>query len=244
MDHHSEPEPADPTLRLTRDVYYMLVHTLRSTLLPPVIDTPEEFARRDNAAIGQVAAMLPGNADEAYLAAQCVAARLYGMDCIHLARAFAETDQMWAGKCAAQGNSSLRESRQARSLLLRLQTAREKREADNAATDRAAWSEHCTIGLMTNALAEAPTAAPAEPPPAPPAPEPPADKASQRDLAAEAEMYAINYPRRARLIRSLGGLPDNPGFGPPDAELVPFIATGTTPQLLALDGEALHEAAD
>ncbi|HME27581.1 MAG TPA: hypothetical protein VKI44_40710 [Acetobacteraceae bacterium] len=250
MDHQPEPAPSDPTLRLTRDVYYVLVHTLSGTLLPPVNDTPEERARRDHAAIAQVAAMLPGNADEAFLAGQCVGARLYGMDCIRLARGFAETDQMRARQCAAMGNSSLRESRQARSLLARLQAAREKREADRAATDRAAWSEHCTIGLMTDALADAPPAVPAEPPPPapePPAPaaaEPPEDAEPKRDLAAEAELFAIMYPRRAKLIRSRGGLPEKLDFGPPDLELVPFIVTGTTPALLALDAEALEEAAD
>jgi hypothetical protein len=244
MDRPPEPEPSDPTLRVTRDVYYVLVHTLRGALLPPVNDTPEELARRDNAAIGQVAAMLPANADEAYLAAQCVAARLYGMDCVRQARDFGATDQMWAHKCAAQAASMWRESRQARSLLMRLQAAREKREADSAATDRAAWSEHCTIGLMKDALAGAPPAAPAEPPTVPPVPEPSVAEPPQRDMAAEAELYAVLYPRRARLIRSLGGLPDNPDFGPTDPELVPFIVSGTTPHLRALDAEALEEAAD
>ena len=120
----------------------------------------------------------------------------------------------------------------------------QSREKDPCATDRAAWSEHCTLGLMIDALADTPpaAAAPAEPAPAPVA-EPPADAAPARDLAAEAELYAIMYPRRARLIRALGGLPDNPDFGPPDPELVPFIATGTTPALLALDAEVLQEAA-
>jgi hypothetical protein len=132
-------------------------------------------------------------------------------------------------------------SRQARSLLLRLQTAREKREADSAATDRAAWSEYCAIGLMKDALADSPPAVPVEPP-APPPPEPAAAVAPQRDLAAAAELYAVLYPRRARLIRSLGGLPDNPGFGLPDPELVPFIVTGTTPALLSLDAEAVAAA--
>src|SRR5271169_107837 len=77
MDHQPEPEPSDPTLRLTHDVYYVLVHTLRGTLLAPVNDTPEERARRDHAAIAQVAAMLPGNADEAFLAAQCAGAPVH-----------------------------------------------------------------------------------------------------------------------------------------------------------------------
>ena len=128
----------------------------------------------------------------------------------------------------------MRESRQARSLLLRLQTVREQREKDSTATDHAAWSEHCSIGLMRRALAEAPP---------PPASEPVADEAPPpRDLAAEAELLAMLHPRRASLIRSGGGLPDNPDFGPPDPDLVHAIVTGTTPALRALDAEAPQEA--
>jgi hypothetical protein len=143
----------------------------------------------------------------------------------------------------------MRESRQARSLLARLQAAREKREADPAATDRAAWSEHCTIGLMTDALGEVPPEAMPEPVAAPVAEpplaaEPAADAEPKRDLTAEAEMYAIMYPRRAKLIRAQGGLPGNIDFGPPDPELVPFIVNGTTPALLALDAEAPEQAAN
>jgi hypothetical protein len=243
MDRQPEPGSSDPTLRLPRDTYYALVHTLRAALAPPAAETSEEIARRDNAAIAQVAAMLPANADEASLAAGCVAARLYALDCIRQAREFNAADPSWSHKCAAQSVSMMREARQTRSLLLRLQTAREKREADSAATDRAAWSEYCAIGLMNDALAGTPPAVPAEPPaPPPPEPESPAAVAPQRDLAAEAELYAVLYPRRARLIRSLGGLPDNPGFGPPDPELVPFIVTGTTPALLSLDAETVAAA--
>lgn len=251
MDRHPAPEPSDPTHRLTRDVYCQLVHTLRSSLPPPVSDTSEELASRDNAAIAQVAAMLPANADEANLAAECVAARLYAMDCIRQARSFEAADPSWARKCAAQATSTMREANRARTLLMRLQAAREKRETDAAATDRAAWSEHCTIGLMTAALTDAPppdaspppTAAPAEPPPAPPPEAPPVDEEPQLDWAAEAELYAVLYPRRARLIRSLGRLPDKPDFGPPPPELVHAIVTGITPHLRALDVEAPYEAA-
>ena len=238
MDRDPAPEPTDLTLQLPRSTYWQLLHMLRGMLPDPEDDTPEALAYRDHAAIAQVAAMLPANADEAFLAAQCVGARLYGMDCIRDARRLAKTDPMWQRKCAAQGFSAFRESRQARSLLARLQAAREKREKDPAATDRAAWSEHCSIGLMMDALGEAPAVAmPAPVAEPPPAAEPAADAEPKRDLAAEAEMYAIMYPRRAKLIRSLGGLPDNPDFGPPDPELVPFIVHGKTPELLALDAE-------
>ena len=248
MDRDQAPEPTDLSLQLPRSTYWQLVHMLRGMLPDPEDDTPEALAHRDHAAIAQVAAMLPASADEAFLAAQCVGARLYGMDCIREARGLAKTDPEWQRKCAAQGFSAFRESRQACSLLARLQAAREKREADPAATDRAAWSEHCSIGLMTDALGHAAPATPAKAVPAEPEPvaepapvveaqEPPADAEPKRDLAAEAELYAIMYPRRAKLIRAHGKLPDNIDFGPPDPELVPFIATGTTPELLALDAE-------
>ena len=66
-----QPTP-DLTLQLPRDTYYQLVHTLCASLPPPVTDTPEDLARRDNAAIAQVASLLPANADEANLAVHLV----------------------------------------------------------------------------------------------------------------------------------------------------------------------------
>ena len=53
MDYDPAPEPTDPTIRLSRDVYYMAVHTLRGTLEMLRTGTPEEIARRDHAAIAQ-----------------------------------------------------------------------------------------------------------------------------------------------------------------------------------------------
>jgi hypothetical protein len=55
------------------------------------------------------------------------------------------------------------------------------------------------------------------------------------DLAHEAEQYAIHYPKRAQLIRRLGGLPANCSFGPPEPDLVRAIVIGTSPALRALD---------
>jgi hypothetical protein len=46
-------ETPNLTLQLPRDMYYQLVHRLRSALPPPVSDTPEDLARRDNAAIAE-----------------------------------------------------------------------------------------------------------------------------------------------------------------------------------------------
>ena len=237
MDYEPDAEPTDHALRITGDVYAELVSTLRPTLRLLPETTPEETSRRDNAAIAQAASMLPANADEANIAANVVATRLYAMDCISRARELEAVDPTWARRCAAEAVSMLRESRQARSLLARLQAAREKRERDPVATDRAAWSEHCTIGLMTGELARA------KPPP-PPAPEPAVVEAAEpaSDPAAEAEFYAIHYPRRAKLIRRLGRLPDKLDFGPPPPEVVRAIVTGTSPQLRALDAEEMAAA--
>ena len=50
MDPQANP---DPTLQLPRDAYYQLIHTLHTSLPPPVADTPDDLAHRDNAAIAQ-----------------------------------------------------------------------------------------------------------------------------------------------------------------------------------------------
>src|SRR5271170_2224344 len=74
-------------------------------------------------------------------------------------------------KCRAQANSMMRQSQSALRLLLRMQAARQKLEADNEARDRAAWTEHCAINLMAQALSSRTTPAtitePAAPAPAP-----------------------------------------------------------------------------
>jgi len=132
----------------------------------------------------------------------------------------------------------MRQARGARSLLLRVQAQRQKREANSTSLENAAWTEHTAIGLMADALSRTPPAPAAEPPP-PPAPPPPDEANQQPDPIAEAEQYAIFYPRRAALILTLGGLPPSYDFGPPPPELVHALVTGTTPTLRALDTPAL-----
>jgi hypothetical protein len=229
--------PQDPSIVLPRHTYWVVVDTLRTRMPDPPTDAPEYLARRDQAAIAHVASLLPGNADEAHIAARYVAASAWADDCLSLARQCRATDPANFLKCLAQANRTLREARGMRSLLQRLQAERRKREADPAATDRAAWTEHCAIGLMADALAEAPppapAAAPPDPPPAPAAPDEPDEPV--RDPLAEAEQYALIYPRRAALIRKLGRLPDNPSFGPPDDWLVQALVRGQSRVLRELD---------
>jgi len=256
MEPFAPPHQPDPALQFQRDAYHELSHTLRSMLPPPIEDTEEGRARRDRVALGKVAAMAPANPVEADLAAYHVAAMAHVAHCVREAEQ-SGGDRKRVAQLEAQAIRMGREARGYISKFVLLQTARRKREATQAGCDSAAITEHCVFGLMTDALdsiAPAPAEAMAPQPapvrrsglPAPPVPSPPPRTAPapeetaepQPDLAAEAERYAIVYPHRARLIRSHGGVPDDCDFGPPEPELVPFIVTGTSPALLAVDGKA------
>ncbi len=254
------PQQPGPALQLQRDIYRQVGHALRAALPPPLADTQEALDRRDRTAMGLAASLRPVNAEEATIAAHYVAANAHAMDCMRLMRENA--GQPAAVRLDAQAHRAMREARGARSLLLRVQTERRKREKDHAACDQDAWSEHIALTLLTGALDHAPPApvaappppepapvaepqppmpAPAvAPPPAEPSPPPPALKPADDgelpfDGPAAADRYAIVYPRRAALIRRRGGVPDDCDFGPPEPELVPFIVTGTSPALRSLD---------
>jgi hypothetical protein len=58
----TQNQPTDLGLQLPRDVYHLVVFTLRGMLPPPETDTPEAEARRDRGAIALVASMLPPTA--------------------------------------------------------------------------------------------------------------------------------------------------------------------------------------
>ena len=231
--------PLDLSLQLPRDTFHQVIHTLCAALPPPVSDSPEDLIRRDNDAIARVASMLPANADEAHLAVQCVAAQVMALDCSRLARRH-DLDTAPVLKCHTMSLAMMRQASAARRLLLRVQAIRQKREANNATLDQAAWTEHAAMGLMANALGRTPPAPIAQPQPTR-EPEPEAEPIA--DLAAEAEQYAIIHPRRAALIRAAGGLPANCDFGPPPPELLPLIVNGATPNLRALDDPTKASAA-
>src|SRR5512140_1762056 len=169
---------ADLALQLPRDMFHQVIHTCCGSLPAPVTNAPEDRVRRDNAAMARIAAMLPANADEANIAALCVVADAQALECLRRTREYA-SDEPLVLKYTAQAANMMRQSRASRSLLMRVQAQREKREADAAALDKANWTEHCAIRLMAEALGhEAPA-------PAPVAAEP------EPDLADEADRYAI-----------------------------------------------------
>ena len=80
------PSPPHPGIDLSTDLYYQLVYTLTDLLPPPLGDTPEALRTRNHAAIAKVAALLPANANEADLAAQCIAARAQAEEILRLIR--------------------------------------------------------------------------------------------------------------------------------------------------------------
>ena len=217
----------DPDPQLQRQIYLQLVSDLLDMLPSPPNPGPDQRAaleRRIKAATAQVSAMLPANAEEASLAARAVAAGAHYDDCMREAVRQA-ADPRLALKLRAQAASMGREQRGFRSLLLRLQAARQKREADDKAREAAAWTEHCVTGLMTQAV----EAVPAEERVA-------ADTAKREaKLHAEADLYAIVHPRRTQLIRRARGVPAECDFGPPGAALVRAIVSGDSQHLRAAD---------
>ena len=82
-----ETSPAPPPFAaLSTQLYFQLVYTLSDLLPPPLDDSPEALRARNHAAIAKVAALLPVNANEADLAAQCIAARAQAEDLLRLLR--------------------------------------------------------------------------------------------------------------------------------------------------------------
>src|SRR5271163_3902339 len=147
------PDHPDLAGDLPANTYHYLLHTLRQTLPSPLTDNPEELARRDRALIACIAALQPANAAEADIAALYVAASEQAKDCLRLVQK-PDTSFYWVEKCRAQATSMMRQARGNLSLLLRMQAARRKTEANSEARDRAAWTEHCATKLMTEALSE------------------------------------------------------------------------------------------
>ena len=156
---HSAPETAaEPNWArlLPRDAFAEIILVLRGGLPPPGLEdpdamTPQDWARRDRAAMAAVAALLPENAAEGRLAARFVVADAWSLDCLRLARERRHEPDI-AQKCKAQAMSLMRESNRAMSLLLRLQAARRLIETDAADADRAAWVEHSARVTMGQAL--------------------------------------------------------------------------------------------
>jgi hypothetical protein len=123
-----------------------------------VDDTPEALLSRNQAAIDQVAAMLPTNANEAILAAQCVAARAQADDVLRLIREHADDELKTVMKLNAQYIAMMRTSQGAHGHLLRAQAMRYKRETSDAALKADEWTQYIVTRSMEQALEAGPAA--------------------------------------------------------------------------------------
>src|SRR5437763_1386484 len=100
MFDSTQPIPLD--FLLPADAYWHLIRTLRLTLPPPPDEGAEALLKRDHAVIAQIAALAPGNAVEAKLAAQFVAASEQWMDCLRVVPA-AGNDPGMGGEMSRPG---------------------------------------------------------------------------------------------------------------------------------------------
>jgi hypothetical protein len=143
--------PPPPAADLSTPMYYQLVYTLSDLLPPPLDDTPQALRARNLAAIAKVAALLPANANEADLAAQCIAARAQAEDILRLLRQNADDIQL-VMRLNAQYGSMVRTSLSVHARLMRVQALRQKREATEGAATEDAWVQHVAEQSMLRAV--------------------------------------------------------------------------------------------
>jgi hypothetical protein len=232
----TEP-PADPFQLLPKAVWRIIVADLYAGVAPPTLTDPALIAERVHAAIATIASMCPVNAEEANIAARVVIADAQAKDCIRHARTVF-SDPGVAMKCQAQANHMMRTANAARSLLLRVQAARRKRDSVQATCEQDAWTIHATEGLLLAADGQPLTRPPAKPQAEPEPPPPPVTGGDDRFARYDAaEQYALLHPRRAAEIRAYGGVPPTATYGPPEPEIVLALISSTSPILQQIDQE-------
>src|ERR1700710_643295 len=148
MQTSARPHPATD---LSTDLYFQLVYTLTDLLPPPLDDTPEALLTRNHAAIAKVAALLPVNANEADLAAQCIAARGQAEELLRLLRQHTD-DIKLVMRLNAQYGSMVRTSLSVHGRLMRVQTERQKRAKIDNAVSQDAWSHHVAEQSMLDVV--------------------------------------------------------------------------------------------
>ena len=150
----TQPQPPAPPIDLPAQAYRYLMHTLLALLPPPIEDTPQATRTRNHAAIARIAALAPVNANEAELAAQCIAARAQAEDLLRLIRVHAN-DIKIVIRLNAQYAAMIRASLSAHNRLLSEQQQRSKRETNHDAADQDEWTRHIATQAMLEALPSA-----------------------------------------------------------------------------------------
>ena len=144
MEASSSPYPV---IGFSALVCRQLVYTLTRLLPPPIDDNPTALLARNHAAIAKVAALLPVNANEVDLAAQCIAARAQAEEMLQLLRQHAGDIDL-VMRLNAQYGSMVRTSLSVHARLMRVQAVRQKREAIDGAANADARALHATERSM------------------------------------------------------------------------------------------------
>ena len=143
-------------------LYYQLVYTLTALLPPPLDDTPAALRARDLTAVAKVAALAPVNADEADIAAHCIAARAQAEDMLRLAGRHGH-DPALVAKLNRQYASMMRLWLSVHARLRRVQSERRKRDGNPATANEDAWARYIAERSMLEVVLAQPDAEPAEP---------------------------------------------------------------------------------
>ncbi|HXA21187.1 MAG TPA: hypothetical protein VNW90_02725 [Acetobacteraceae bacterium] len=198
---------------ISREAYARLC----SSLPPPVPDTPESRAARNDIAMMAVADLRPATAYEARLAVDVVAADAHAMDSFRLAAQHSD-ELAIVFRCRAQAASMMRQHRSIRLMPEREQMMRLAAEAPAPAVSRDA------------------------PPPAAPEPAPPRNAVFEAEIYAithldDAARIRANGRQGLPLMTGL-----DPAVPPPDPFFVETLVNGATPVLRELDAIAREPA--
>ena len=198
-----------------------ILASLYKLLPPPIPNTTDACAERDQEALAMAAALHPEDAFDAELVSQIVGAQFHAKQCLEEAGDLVD-DRPAAQRCRNQAASMMRQMQSGTRLLQRTQAAREKALAEmQPAALRAAgyWFRDVSV--------QAPE----------PEPAPDEEEVAPFDQLSPAEQYVIMYPKRAALIRATGGLPSPLTFGPPEPDIVDAVVHGATVVFRRLDQE-------
>jgi hypothetical protein len=198
---------------ISREAYARLC----SSLPPPVRDSPETRAARNDIAMMAVADLRPATAYEARLAVDIVAADAHAMDSFRLAAQHAD-ELATVFRCRAQAAAMMRQHRSFRLMLEREQAMR------------------------LAAQVPAPAASQDAPPPAAPEPAPPRNAVFEAEVYA---ITHLDDAARIR-ANGRQGLPLMTGLDhavpPPDPFFAETLVNGATPVLRELDAIAREPA--
>ena len=154
--------PPRSAIDLMPALYYQLIHTLTALLPPPLDDTPAALRARDLTAIAKVASLAPVNADEADIAAHCIASRAQAEDVLRLVHKH-DHDSALVAKLNRQYASMMRLWLAVHARLRRVQSERRKRDANPATANEDAWARYIAERSMLDVVLAQPDAEPVEP---------------------------------------------------------------------------------